>query len=219
MKKEKRNRIFTALFLLAAFALWTVLVRIVDLQAIGPRGSSVGFATFNGAFHRFTGVHMLLYHVTDWLGLVPVAVAFAFAVTGLCQWIKRKNILRVDRNILALGVFYIAVIAFYLFFEECVVNYRPVLIDGYLEASYPSSTTLLVACVMPTAWMQLPFYCKKRRLRRLLSALIWVFVAFMVIGRLVSGVHWLSDIIGGALLSTSLVTFYGETREDSKKVF
>lgn len=34
------------------------------------------------------------------------------------------------------------------------VNYRPVLIEGRLEASYPSSTTLLVVSVMPTLMFQ-----------------------------------------------------------------
>ena len=74
---------------------------------------------------------------------------------GLGQLLKGKSLLKVERSILALGVFYAVVMAAYLVFEVWVVNYRPVLIEGALEASYPSSTTLLVLCVMPTAMMQL----------------------------------------------------------------
>ena len=132
--------------MLATFALWTVLVCIVDVQAIGPRGSEVGFATLNDWVHGLTGVNMTLYTVTDWLGLVPIAVAFGFGIFGLVQWIRRKSLRAVDRSILALGGFYVAVMAVYLLFETVVINYRPVLIDGYLEASYPSSTTMLVLC-------------------------------------------------------------------------
>lgn len=208
MKKGNGKWVWMAGGLLAAFAVWTVLISFIDVQAIGPRGSEVGFATFNRWFHRVTGVHMWLYTLTDWLGLAPIGVAFCFAVLGLLQWIERKQILKVDRSILLLGGFYIAVIAVYMLFETVVVNYRPVLIEGYLEASYPSSTTVLVMCVIPTAMMQLHTRIKKQRLRRSILFLMGAFIGFMVIGRLVSGVHWVSDIIGGLLVSAGLVAAY-----------
>lgn len=191
-----------------AFFLWTVAVCFVDVRTIGPNESQVGFATVNEFFHKLTGVNFLLYTITDWLGLVPVLVCLGFAVLGLVQWILKGHVLKVDYSILVLGVFYIAVMAAYLFFEEFVINYRPVLIGEYLEASYPSSTTLLVLCVMPTAIMQFNERIKCVQFRRFTSIAIMIFIAFMVIGRLLSGVHWLTDIIGGALLSASLVMTY-----------
>ena len=208
MKKENKRCLLIAICLLAAFLAWTLAALTVDVQAIGPRGSSVGFATLNRLVHNLTGVHMALYTVTDWLGLVPIFFAVGFAVLGLCEWIKRKHILRVDYSILVLGGFYIAVFAAYLLFEEIVVNYRPVFINGYLEASYPSSTTLLVMCVMPTAILQLQARIKCLAAKRAASLVIAAFIAFMVIGRLISGVHWFSDIVGGALLSAGLVMLY-----------
>ena len=204
----KKRKLCIAPGLLAAFAFWTVAIQLIDVQAIGPQGSSVGLATLNSFVHNLTGVHMALYTITDWLGLVPVAFGFGFAVLGLAQWIKRKSILKVDRSILILGGFYIITLAAYLFFESYVVNYRPVLIEGYLEASYPSSTTLLVLCVMPTAMMQLRDRIKQPMLRKCVSTAITAFIAFMVIGRLISGVHWLTDIIGGILLSAGFVMIY-----------
>ncbi|MBR5261318.1 MAG: phosphatase PAP2 family protein [Oscillospiraceae bacterium] len=215
MKKRNRKTLCIATFFLAAFALWTAAVRFIDVQPIGPRGSFVGFAAANALFHHLTGVHMSLYVITDWLGLVPVAFALGFALLGLVQWIKRKNILKVDFSILILGGFYIVVFAAYILFEEFVINYRPVLIEGYLEASYPSSTTLLVMSVMPTAAMQLRSRIKSRAFSRCLIIAIYAFTTFMVIGRLVSGVHWLSDIIGGALLSAGLVMLYRHFTENT----
>ena len=208
MKKKSRILFFVGASLLATFVLWTVLIRFVDVQAIGPEGSSVGFATLNGCVHDFTGVNMSLYVITDWLGLIPVGVAFGFAVLGLVQWIKRKSILKVERSILALGGFYIVVMAVYILFQMVVINYRPTLIDGYLEASYPSSTTMLVTCVMPTAMMQFRARIKNKVFSRCVMIAIAVFIVFMVIGRLVSGVHWITDIIGGALLSAAIVLMY-----------
>ena len=204
--KKKKLRI--AIALLVSFALWTALVSLADVQAIGPEGSVVGFGTLNGLVHKLTGVNWLLYTVTDWLGLVPIAVALGFAVLGLAQLISRKSLWRVDRSILALGAFYVVVVVAYLFFEAVVINYRPVLIDGRLEASYPSSTTMLVMCVMPTAAIQLNARIKNNLLRRIATISIVAFTAFMVMGRLVSGVHWVTDIVGGALLSAGLVEGY-----------
>ena len=207
-KNKSKKRLALGVSLVVAFVLWTVLVRFVDVQAIGPDGSSVGFATLNKFVHELTGVNWILYIVTDWLGLVPIAVALGFAILGLVQLIKRKSLRKVDYSILALGVFYIVVMAAYIFFEIVVINYRPTLVDGYLEASYPSSTTMLVMCVMPTAAMQLNVRIKNTVFRRCAVIIIVVFTSFMVIGRLISGVHWISDIIGGALLSAGLVIIY-----------
>ena len=194
--------------MLLAFLLWTVAIQFVDVDAIGPQESSVGLATINQFVHNLTGVHMPLYTITDWLGLVPLMFVMGFGTLGLVQWIKRKNLLKVDYSILVLGEFYIVVMAAYILFEVFVINYRPVLISGYLEASYPSSTTMLVMCVMPTVIMQLNTRIKSDVLKRCVSSAITIFVVFMVIGRLVSGVHWFSDIVGGALLSAGLVLMY-----------
>ena len=208
MKKKNCRNLKVALIMLAAFVLWTVAVRFIDVKAIGPDGSCVGFATVNAMIHKLTGVHWLLYHITDWLGLVPIFVAMGFALLGLMQWIKRKKLREVDYSIFILAGFYIVVIAIYILFEFITVNYRPVLIDGVLEKSYPSSTTLLVMCVMPTAIMQLKNRIKNTSLRKCVIFLISTFIVFMVAGRLASGVHWFTDILGGAILSTGLVMMY-----------
>ena len=206
--KRIRKSFIASMCLLTAFMLWTVAICFVDVRAIGPQGSSVGFAGINGFVHTLTGVHFSLYNITDWLGLVPIFVCIGFGILGLVQWIKRKSIRKVDHNILILGGFYIVTIAAYLVFESVVINYRPVLINGYLEASYPSSTTMLVMCVMPTAIMQLGSRIKSKALRNIVAVSIITFITFMVIGRLFSGVHWFTDIVGGTLLSTGLVMLY-----------
>lgn len=205
--KNHKNFCLSVSFLLA-FVVWTIAVCFVDVKPIGLNDSSVGCATLNVFFHNLTGTNMTLYTITDWLGLVPVAVCLGFAILGLFQLIKRKSLLKADLSILVLGGFYIVTAIAYLLFEEFVINYRPVLINGFLEPSYPSSTTLLVLCVMSTAILQLNSRIKNRAFRRCVDVIIIAFIAFMVIGRLVSGVHWLTDIVGGALLSTGLVLMY-----------
>ena len=205
---KPKQQMILSLCLIAAFALWTAAVSLVDVQAIGPDASTVGFAALNSAFHRLTGVHMSLYLLTDWLSLVPVGFVMGFAGLGLVQWIARRHLSRVDLSLFVLGGFYIAVMAVYVLFEFWVINHRPVWIDGVLEASYPSSTTLLVLCVMPTSILQLRSRIHNLLCRRCITLVLSAFTLFMAMGRLISGVHWLSDIIGSVLLSAGLVLMY-----------
>lgn len=205
--KAKRI-LFTGACLITAFVLWTAIIMSVDVQNVGQRGTAVGFAVFNTWFHELTGVHMRLYTVTDWLGLVPVAVCMCFAVLGLIQLIRRRSLFRVDIDIILLGAYYILVISGYLIFEMIPINYRPVLIDGILEASYPSSTTLLVLSVMPTLILQTERRIKNKTVRYSIYAFAVIFSVFMVTGRLIAGVHWATDITGSILLSLGLFELY-----------
>lgn len=202
-KKFLRAGIF-----LTGFAAWTWVLLTIDAAPIGPMGSVVGLSTLNQVFHDFTGVHMELYRITDLLSIIPIGIVMFFGALGLTQWCRRKKITFVDFDILILGVFYIVVIANFIFFEIFVVNYRPVLIEGILEASYPSSTTMLVMCVMPTAMMQANWRAKNSVVKNTLICLMGCFTIFMVLARMISGVHWLTDILGGALLSAGLVILY-----------
>jgi undecaprenyl-diphosphatase len=206
MTEQRRDRV-TGTVLIAAFALWTALVQIVDVRPVGQNGTDIGFATFNTWFHGLTGVHMGIYTATDWLGLVPVAVCLGFGALGAMQLIRRRSLLAVDPDLLLLGVHYVAVAAAYLVFEAFPINYRPIPIDGVMEASYPSSTTLLVLGVMPTL-----AYQAVRRMKSSLAkgavAFVAAFSALMVAGRLVSGVHWATDIVGSILLAAGLFAMY-----------
>ena len=208
MMKQNQKNFYRGAYFLIAFILWTVLLRFVDVKQIGPQNSKVGLATINQFVHNLTGTNMTLYNITDWLGLAPIFFAMGFGVLGLLQWIKRKSLKKVDYSILVLGGFYIVVMAVYILFEYVVINYRPTLINGILEVSYPSSTTLLVMCVMPTAIMQLKDRLKNSVFKKCLVTIIILFIIFMVVGRFISGVHWITDIIGGAFLSIGLVMLY-----------
>ena len=208
MKKNGKKQLITGVSFMLVFVIWTWLIQKVDVLPVGQKGTDVGFAAFNCWFHKLTGVHMGLYTITDWLGLVPVFVCIVFGGIGLWQLIKRKNLFKVDTDLIYLGIYYVIVIFGYLFFEMCPINSRPILIEGILEASYPSSTTLLVLSVMPTLVLQANRRIENRYLKRIICAFTVVFSAFMVIGRLVSGVHWLTDIMGAVFLSTGLFYLY-----------
>ena len=208
MKRKAISQFVFGGILLVLFVLFTWSLTFMDVQPIGPKGSSVAYASINTVVHNLFGVNMTLYSITDWAGVVAIFVAIGFAILGMAQWIKRKHICKVDSSILALGVFYILVFGTYVFFELHVINRRPVLINGILEASYPSSTTMLAMCVLPTAMMQFHRLIRNQRIRKTVNFLCGLFTAFMVIGRLISGVHWFTDIFGGLLFSIAMVMLY-----------
>ena len=193
-----------------AFVLFTIGVSTIDVQAIGPNGSIVGLATWNLMIFQKIGVHPLWYTITKWLGYVSIMVAGGFAILGLLQFINRKSIFRIDRDILLLGFFYCLVMVAYVLFEIVIINYRPVIIDVEegLEASFPSSHTMLVICIMSTAIMQFHSRIKAKAMRVLVKILSVIIIVVTVVGRLISGVHWFTDIIGGLLLGAAFVMLY-----------
>ncbi|GKH35032.1 phosphatase PAP2 family protein [Muricomes sp. OA1] len=207
-KKLKKYLIITGgLFLI--FILFTVMVKTVDVQPVGPDRSKVGLASVNQCVFKFFGVNLLWYDITDWLGVFAIVFALGFAVLGLFQLIKRKSIQKVDCRILLLGVFYVMVIAVYLFFEVVVVNDRPIILSESLEASFPSSHVMFVNCIMATAMLQFHYYLRERKAWLWMSDIVSVLIiTATVIGRLISGVHWFTDIVAGILLSSVLIALY-----------
>lgn len=208
MKDHKKRDLLSGFILLTTFVVWTILIQYIDVKKAGPNETEIGFATFNVWFHKVTGEHMSIYTITDWLGLVPIVICMCFGVLGIVQLIKRRSLLKVDADIILLGVYYVLVIMGYLLFEMVPINYRPVLIEGYLEASYPSSTALLVLSVMPTLKFQIDRRSASPIFKNVITAFVVGFSAFMVIGRLISGVHWATDIMGSVFLSSGLFMIY-----------
>ena len=203
MSSKRRNYFISAILILLAVG-FTVLVKVVDVKQVGVNETSIGFATVNQFVFNFFGVNMVWYHITDWLGLVPIFMAMTYALIGLIQLIKRKSLFKVDQEIIILGIFYIIVIALYLFFEKVIVNYRPILMGGFLETSYPSSHTLMTICLCGSSII-VNRKLFNNKITKFMNILLIAIVLITIIGRLISGVHWVTDIIGGILISIALL--------------
>lgn len=102
---KNKKKLFTGIALLIAFAVWTILIQFIDVQAVGVNETNIGFATINTWFHKLTGIHTTVYIITDWLGLVPICICGFFGIVGLRQLIKRKSIFKVDADIILLGIY------------------------------------------------------------------------------------------------------------------
>ena len=205
--KIRKNYLVTSILLLLFFLL-TWMVTNVDVKPIGPEGSVIGLSTLNRQVFETIGVHLIWYTITDWLGILPILIAFGFAILGLVQVIQRRSLLRVDNDILILGCYFVIVVAAYLFFEMYIINYRPVILQEGLEASFPSSHTMIVLCIMAAAIEQSRRRINQPELRWFVCFVSGAIIAVTIIGRLVSGVHWMTDIVAGVLLGTALFSLY-----------
>lgn len=203
--KENRKNILISVILLIAFILFTILVKFVDVSSIGPNSSNVGFSTLNSFILKKVGINMVFYKITEVLGIIPILIAVLYGIKGTIQLIKRKNLFKVDYEIIILGIFYIITIMIYLFFEKLIINYRPALMDGKLEASYPSSHTMISIFICMSAVIVNRYLIKNNNINKRLNIIILIIMVLIVVGRIISGVHWISDILGGLLISAFLI--------------
>lgn len=207
MKDNKKCLMIAISFLIIA-VLYTILVKTVDVASIGPNGSEVGFSTLNRFVRDGLGTSDFWYHVTKYLGIVPFFIVAFYAVQGLLQLIKNKSIQKVDRRLILLGCLYVLLGITYIFFEKVIINYRPVIMDGELEASYPSSHTMLAMVICLSSLLIGKYYIKNRDLLKGFTIGTIILMLLLVIGRILSGVHWISDILGGIIISITLVSIY-----------
>ncbi len=214
MKKFAKSYFFGSFFVI-----FSLLIRLFDVEPLGPEGSRIGFASLNVSVHDFFGMHLFWYKLTQVLGYIAILLAAVFAVLGFIQLIKRKSLLKVDKNLLLLGLVYILLMLLYVLFEKIPFNYRPVILDPAegLEPSYPSTHTLLILTVFGTALQLAADYLKNPKLLLTVKILSLTIMALTIVGRLVCGVHWFTDIVGGVLLSLFLISLYKDLILFTKK--
>ena len=206
-----------AAVMLVLFGGLMLLLKAVDVAAIGPQGSEIGLSALNGAVRDQFPFNEWWYTITDWMSLFVLIIPACFGLLGLWQLIKGKSFKAVEADIYLLGGFYVVVFAAYIFFDQFVINYRPVLIEGVLEPSFPSSHTMIFICVMATAIHQISRRLKNKALQGIGRVALYLILTFVLVGRVVSGVHWLTDILGGIFLSLFFIFAYLAINEKLKK--
>ncbi|MEE0830131.1 MAG: phosphatase PAP2 family protein [Longicatena sp.] len=206
--KQTNKSLLCSILTTILFIIFTIFVKVVDVKLIPTTATFVGFGTLNLWFHQLTKENLFLYQLGDWLSIIPLLICVVYALIGCYQLIKRKSIFKFDYNLLILGFYYVLLLGVYLLFEVIPVNYRPILINGALEVSYPSSTTLLVLCIMKTFAYNIKIYLNDKQSKRIIISLTMIYSIFMIIIRILSKVHWITDIIGAILLSNALYYLY-----------
>lgn len=204
--KNKKNICITIILLIISI-IYTLIVKFIDVKEIGPNNSSVGLSGINKWFSNLIGSNMTIYKISELLGYIVMLLVVIYGCIGLYQLVKRKNITKVDKEIIKLGLFYVLMLIVYVLFEKIEINYRPILIDGELEASYPSSHTILALCICFSSLITSKKYFNKNYIK-IINLVTIVLTSLVLFLRIISGVHWISDIIGGIIISFLLISIY-----------
>lgn len=212
MKKGKHSRTtpnpMPAVAMLLLFAALVACLLTLDQQPIAADGSMVGLGSANLAFHNLTGVNWTLYDITEYGGYVAIASMFVFFVIGLVQLIRGRGFKGVDKAIYFIAIAYVVMLVLYVGFDKIALNWRPVLVDGELEPSFPSSHSFLAVGTMGCAITWARHRLASAPARTAVTVICTLIALVVVVGRLLCGVHWLTDIVGGVVLGLALVFAY-----------
>ncbi len=208
--KEKKLIVLsiTAWGLVALFLVFILLIRFIDVKPSGAQNSMIGLSTLNLFFFELLGENTNWDKITDLLMLFSIAVAGIIMFAVVNQFVKRKNIKKINENLFLFVLILLALGICYIVFEWQVVNYRPILVDGELEASFPSSHTLLVCTLLGCAIYQVKNTINNIAFKIITYLVFALSILLTVVGRLLAGVHWFTDVLGGVILSSALVMLY-----------
>lgn len=204
----RKKRLLVGFLGIILFVVFTLLVKNVDVKNIGKQSVSVGFATINGIFNAILGYNEGIYKLSNYLGYFCFAICGVYGCIGFIQLIKRRSVKKVDFEIILLGCLYVLILILKIIFDKLIIiNYRPFYIDGVLEASYPSSHTVMSLVVSGSA-----IIINKKKYDNIITKFgnyaCSILMILIIATRVLSGVHWLTDIIGSVILSFSLLLIY-----------
>ena len=206
IKQSKSTALFASILLLISSIVFTVAVSFLDVKENPDGGHNIGLSSVNLAFHKTFPYNEVLHNISEYAGYIPVLFALFFALMGAGQALKHKSFKRVDNVLFFLAGYYVIVGFVYLIFEKFCINVRPIMLDGEWEASYPSSHTLFSITLSASAILVNDIFYAKAKWRRPMNVLAYIFMLSVPVLRLFSGVHWLSDIVGGVIISATLVS-------------
>lgn len=144
--------------------------------------------------------------ITDIILITALAVLGVFAVLGLVEWIKRKSLKKVDRELLAMiPPLFLMAATYFIFDHIFILNTRP---NGSGEPSFPSSHTMATATIFLMTMLALKKYVKNKSLRIFLDVVMLILIVLVSVGRVAANMHWTSDVIGALIFSLIFVAIY-----------
>ena len=204
MKRGTKTIIWGA----AAVAL-TAAVGLIDVQGTSV-GKDVGFGTLNNVIFAFFGENEVWGKITDILLGVLIASAVIAIFWAAARWAKEgKDSKKMGKSLACFGVAGGVAAAIYLIFEKLlVINYSPVLEGGKAVPSFPSTHVLVAVVLAMISAIILTSLLKKRVLRIAVNTILPTLMVWMMVGVILAGTGWFTDVIGGLLYGMTAVSLY-----------
>ena len=195
----------SSIVLFVLFVLTTILAATVDKGAGGESLAVVGLSSINTNIFDTLGKSDTLDKITDILLILSFLVVLLNAALGALYLIKYKKL---DLSLVILGCFYILCLILYVLFDHIHINYAPLLDEGELKESFPSSHVLASVFIFLSSIITINHNVNKRIIKNVLLITTILLSLLMVVFRLLSGWHWFTDILAGELLGLFLVSSY-----------
>ncbi|MBQ3436419.1 phosphatase PAP2 family protein [Candidatus Saccharibacteria bacterium] len=153
--------------------------------------------------------------ITNIILISSFVVLAVFAVLGLVQWISRKSLKKVDKQLLWMPLPLLLMAITYVVFDKFIIlNVRP---NGSGEPSFPSTHVMVVATIFFVVALALPKYIKSKTARIVLELFIAALIGLTCVGRVVSQMHWISDTIGALVFAFIFSEIYRQIIKKRKK--
>lgn len=207
MKKEAINFILAIVFLVLS-AGFIYGCKNINVDKVGPNKVEVGYSSINEKVFNKLGKNDKYDKISDYLLYEAMATVGIFGVIGLYQLIRRKSLLKIDGDIWMLAWYYVLVVAVYVGFDKLSINLRPILTEKGAEPSFPSSHTLITFCFLGVTMIQASDRVRKKALRWFINIVCIGSMLAMPILRLLAGMHWFSDVVGGIIIGHVFVLAY-----------
>lgn len=200
---KKRYLIISCASLLL-FLLFLIMLYTVDVKNIGAGVTKVGLCFINN--HSFMASNASMWDkISDVCMYLGIGVIGALFILGVVQLIQRKNILKVDKEILVFGCLVVLMIIIWLFFDKVlIVNNRPILVDGKVECSFPSTHIMITSFALLSGSYYLFKKINKKHLTIIMYVASAIIVTICFLGRVLSGMHFLTDAVCGLLMGLFL---------------
>lgn len=207
---ETKKGLCITIVSLVLFNILMILLCFVNVKEVEPFGK-IGLYGFNNTYRH--DYNKTLDIISDVLLYLSIA-AFVAAVVYFAYGLIKNKFKKVDYRLLVYFIITVCVVITYLIFDHVVkLNNRPNIIDGELEGSFPS-THVLMATYLLLPLTTLFFKegrekdTKKIDLDTIVTTIAFVIIGAMFVLRLWSGMHWMTDCIGGVLLGVFYFGFY-----------
>lgn len=199
MKKFFNKNSIIGLSFLGLFLLLIILLQF-DKNIITISGKEVGLSHINDLIDYKSNKKLDI--ISDILLYTSFIVAIAGVVIGLYQLITRKSLFKVDSFIIIFGIFLVAAVILWILFDYVIkINYRPL---NPNEGSFPSTHVLLTVFLTNVGGLMLAKYCKNTTLIIVAYVVSLLFIILVVLFRILSGMHYITDVFGGLFLGFSL---------------
>ena len=178
------------------------LLKVANVKLTGTYNTSIGLGSINLKLRDLIGTSKAFDIISTIILVIAFLIVAAEIALAIYELVKRKDIEKLDNEIWALSVTYAALaFIFAVFNYALIINVRPVVIDGKLESSYPSTHVLVSLTVFLTGITMTSYLVKDKKLKLGIDIALIALSVLVVITRMLSGKHWFTDIIGGILAS------------------